>query len=260
MEPTSKDLEALETPSYSSADIGALAHLYRGELYRSKIWRMRLDTTTNWAVVTTGIVFSVVYAQPEASAAPLAIVGLVLLVFLLFEARRYRFFDVWRVRVRVMETQFMTPLLLGRGMRVDNGWHEALADDYTGIYFHLSFWEAFGRRLRRNYGYIFAIQGASYYGKILVHPTPFGRCRDGDRARGPRAYPRRSGNPDRCRLLPRPLGDRPPDQTAPKGSRARSPATRRGSHRPLRRDGALLSSGPDRASRLAGVARVSDPA
>jgi len=165
------DPKAPATPSYSSADIGALAHLYRGELYRSKVWRMRLDTTTNWAVVTTGIVFSVVYAQPEASAAPLAMLGLVLVVFLLFEARRYRFFDVWRVRVRVLEANFMTPLLLGQGMRVENGWHEALADDYTGVYFHLTFWEAFGRRLRRNYGYIFMIQGASYYGKILVHPT-----------------------------------------------------------------------------------------
>jgi uncharacterized membrane protein len=164
--------EAPDKPHYSSADIGALAHLYRGELYRSKIWRMRLDTTTNWAVVTTGIVFSVVYAQPDASAAPLAIVGLVLLVFLLFEARRYRFFDIWRVRVRVLETHFMTPLLLGRGVQVENGWHEALAEDYTGVYFHLTFWEAFGRRLRRNYGYIFLIQGASYYGKILIHPTP----------------------------------------------------------------------------------------
>lgn len=172
MSETETSVEKPATPSYSSADIGALAHLYRGELYRSKIWRMRLDTTTNWAVVTTGIVFSVVYAQPETSAAPLAIVGLVLVVFLLFEARRYRFFDVWRVRVRVLETNFMTPLLLGRGMRVDNGWHEALAEDYTGVYFHLTFWEALGRRLRRNYGYIFMIQGGCYYGKLLVHPTP----------------------------------------------------------------------------------------
>ncbi len=172
MEPSTRTGEASAMPSYSGADIGALAHLYRGELYRSKIWRMRLDTTTNWAVVTTGIVFSVVYAQPDASAAPLATVGLVLLVFLLLEARRYRFFDIWRVRVRVMESHFMTPLLLGRGMQVENGWHEALAEDYTGVYFHLTFWEALGRRLRRNYGYIFLIQGGSYYGKILVHPTP----------------------------------------------------------------------------------------
>lgn len=159
-----------EAPSYSAADIGALAHLYRGEMYRSKVWRMRLDTTTNWAVVTTGVVFSVVFARPQNSAVPLALLGLVLLVFLLFEARRYRFFDVWRTRVRVMEAHFMTPILLGRGVRVDNGWNEALAEDYTGIYFHLTFWEAFGRRLRRNYGYIFMIQGGAYYGKIMIHP------------------------------------------------------------------------------------------
>lgn len=161
----------MEEPHFSAADIGALAHLYRGEMYRSKVWRMRLDTTTNWAVVTTGVVFSVVFAQPQAAAAPLALLGLVLVVFLLFEARRYRFFDVWRTRVRVMEAHFMTPILLGQGIQTGNGWNDALAEDYTGIYFHLTFWEALGRRLRRNYAYIFMIQGGAYYGKLLVHPT-----------------------------------------------------------------------------------------
>ncbi|MDX1654507.1 MAG: DUF2270 domain-containing protein, partial [Candidatus Competibacteraceae bacterium] len=39
-----------QDPVFDSAEMGALAHLYRGEMYRSKIWRTRLDTTTNWAV------------------------------------------------------------------------------------------------------------------------------------------------------------------------------------------------------------------
>ena len=30
-------------PVFSAADIGALAHLYRGEVYRSTVWRTRLD-------------------------------------------------------------------------------------------------------------------------------------------------------------------------------------------------------------------------
>jgi uncharacterized membrane protein len=34
-------------PTFGGPDIGALAHLYRGELYRSTVWRTRLDTTTN---------------------------------------------------------------------------------------------------------------------------------------------------------------------------------------------------------------------
>ena len=33
--------------------ISAIVHLYRGELSRATAWRLRLDTTTNWAVLTT---------------------------------------------------------------------------------------------------------------------------------------------------------------------------------------------------------------
>jgi uncharacterized membrane protein len=54
--PTTKKLE------FSAAEIGALAHLYRGEVYRSTVWRTRLDSTTNWAVVTTGIALSAISA------------------------------------------------------------------------------------------------------------------------------------------------------------------------------------------------------
>ena len=47
---------------FDAAEIGAIAHLYRGEMYRSKIWRTRLDATTNWAVVTTGIAMSIAFS------------------------------------------------------------------------------------------------------------------------------------------------------------------------------------------------------
>ena len=51
---------------FGAAEIGTLAHLYRGEMYRSKIWRTRLDATTNWAVVTTGIALSVAFSRADA--------------------------------------------------------------------------------------------------------------------------------------------------------------------------------------------------
>jgi uncharacterized membrane protein len=82
---------------FSAAEIGALAHLYRGEVYRSTVWRTRLDSSTNWAVVTTGIALSATFSSAEASPLPLVLVGLLVSVFLLFEARRYRYFNVWRV-------------------------------------------------------------------------------------------------------------------------------------------------------------------
>jgi uncharacterized membrane protein len=160
-----------DRPQFDAAEIGALAHLYRGEMYRSKVWRTRLDASTNWAVVTTGIALSVTFASEDASPLPMVLVSFLVAVFLLFEARRYRYFDIWRTRVRVMETSFYGPLLRGQGLRTDNGWNEVLAEDYTGLYFHISFIEAIGRRLRRNYAWIFGVQIVGYWGKIGIHPT-----------------------------------------------------------------------------------------
>ncbi|MGB8892761.1 MAG: DUF2270 domain-containing protein, partial [Pseudolabrys sp.] len=47
-------LATAQRVEFNAAEIGALAHLYRGEVYRSTVWRTRLDSSTNWAVVTTG--------------------------------------------------------------------------------------------------------------------------------------------------------------------------------------------------------------
>jgi uncharacterized membrane protein len=47
-----------------------------------------------------------------------------------------------------------------------------LADEYSGVFYHISFLEAAGRRLRRNYCWIFGVQIVSYWGKISIHPTP----------------------------------------------------------------------------------------
>lgn len=159
-------------PVYDAAELGALAHLYRGEMYRSKVWRGRLDTTTNWGVATTGIALSVTFANAENSPLPLILVGLLVGVFLSIETRRYRYFDIWRTRVRLMEVCFYGPILKGEGVRTDNGWNEALIRDYQHLRFHISNWEAAGRRLRRNYAWIFMIQAVAYLAKICIHPTP----------------------------------------------------------------------------------------
>jgi predicted integral membrane protein DUF2270 len=44
-------LPTAQRAEFSDAEIGELAHLYRGEVYRSIVWRTRLDSSTNWAVV-----------------------------------------------------------------------------------------------------------------------------------------------------------------------------------------------------------------
>jgi uncharacterized membrane protein len=161
-----------EAAVFSPAELTVLAHLYRGEMYRSKVWRTRLDTTTNWAVATTGLALSVTFTNAESSALPLLLVALLVTVFLIFEARRYRYFDIWRTRVRLLEVCFFGPILRGEGARAEADWNKVLAGDYAHLRFHISFWEAAGRRLRRNYAWIFAILGLSYLAKIAIHPSP----------------------------------------------------------------------------------------
>ena len=169
MTENSRDAQA---PQYNAAEIGALAHLYRGEMYRSTVWRTRLDTTTNWAVVTTGIALSVTFSSVQATPLPIVLVSFLLAAFLLFEARRYQYFDIWNTRLRVIESCFYDPILRSGETCTDNDWNEVLADDLKRLRLHIGLLDAAGLRLRRNYGWIFAIQIASYWSKIGVHPTP----------------------------------------------------------------------------------------
>lgn len=162
------------TRDFSNAEMGVLAHLYRGEIYRSTIWRTRLDTTTNWAVVTLGIALSIAFSSPDASPLPLMLVGILILFFLLLEARRYRYFNVWRARARWMENNFYAPMLRDGNLHTESGWAQVLADNYLHPVYHISQATAIGRRIRRNYLWILLIQTAAYVGKLMVHPTAVG--------------------------------------------------------------------------------------
>ena len=157
--------------AFTNADIGAIAHLYRGEVYRSTTWRTRLDTTTNWSVVTLGVALSISFSSPQASPLPLLLVGTLILLFLMLETRRYRYFNVWRARCRWIEKHFYVPLLDGQPSTAPD-WRGTLAADYARPHHHVSFVAALGRRIRRNYLWIVGIQGLAFVGKLLVHPTP----------------------------------------------------------------------------------------
>lgn len=164
--------KAAATEEFSAAEIGALAHLYRGEVYRSTVWRTRLDTTTNWSVVTLGVALSITYSSPEASPLPLVLVGVLILLFLTLEARRYRFFNVWRARARWIERHFYVPMLMDGDLHTEEDWQVTLAKDYSQPQYHVSYMVAVARRVRSNYLWILLIQTLAYAGKLMVHPTP----------------------------------------------------------------------------------------
>ena len=123
-------------------------------------------------MVTTGLAMSLTFSGPYASPLPLILVGLLVVVFLLLESRRYRYFNVWRARCRLMETDLYGPMLRGEGVTLDGKWNMLLANDYAQPSFHISYLRAIGRRLRTNYLYILAIRAVAYYGKLAIHPAP----------------------------------------------------------------------------------------
>lgn len=169
---TDMDEAAPGRSTLDSAEMGVVAHLYRGEVYRSTLWRTRLDTTTNWAVVTLGVALSITYASPQASPLPLVLVGVLIIFFLMLEARRYRYFNVWRARCRWIELHFIAPLLKEGDLHMEERWQDRLANDYLHPHYHVSMWTAIGRRIRRNYLWILLIQSLAYLGKLFVHPVP----------------------------------------------------------------------------------------
>jgi uncharacterized membrane protein len=104
-----------------------MIHFYRGEVQRSNTWRNRLDTTTNWAVITAGATLSFVFSSPSNPHFVIPINSILVAIFLLMEARRYRYYEIWSSRVRVLETGYFAQLLAPNNAHADEAWAEHLA-------------------------------------------------------------------------------------------------------------------------------------
>lgn len=155
----------------TSEFVTAMVHFFRAEIQRANVWRQRLDTTTNWAVVATGATLSIAFGQSTVHHAVILLNTLLVLWFLFIEARRYRYYELWSYRVRLMETDFYAAMLVPP-FHPSPEWAENLAENLLTPSFPISMWEAFGRRLRRNYYWIFLILYASWVAKIWLFPVP----------------------------------------------------------------------------------------
>lgn len=161
----------------------AMVHFYRGEVQRSNVWRNRLDATTNWAVITTGATLSFVFSSPDNPHFVIPINTVLVAIFLFMEARRYRYYEVWANRVRVLETGYFAPMLSHRVIPPDQEWGDHLSADLISPHFTISTWEALGRRLRSNYLWIFVLLALSWALKIYIHPSPIPTITEQDRER-----------------------------------------------------------------------------
>lgn len=150
----------------------AMVHFYRGEVQRSNVWRGRLDATTNWAVITAGATLSFVFSSSDNPHFAIPINSILVTIFLFMEARRYRYYEVWANRVRVLETGYFAPMLSHRTVPPDKEWAEHISSDLINPHFTISEWEAVGRRLRSNYLWIFILLALSWALKVYIHPFP----------------------------------------------------------------------------------------
>ena len=153
------------TPKTSSEYITLIAHYYRAEIARMSGWRDRIDRTTNWAITVAGAMLSVSLSTPTAHHGMLLFAMILVLLLLVIESRRYRFFDVYRARVRLLERQYFAPLFSPAG-EANAEWMRGLGADLRRPVFLMSHGVAFSRRLRRNYVWMFLILLVAWLLKI----------------------------------------------------------------------------------------------
>ncbi|MCV9960651.1 DUF2270 domain-containing protein [Pararhizobium sp. BT-229] len=143
-------------PATSPEVLTALVHYYRGEIGRMAGWRDRIDRTSNWAITVVAALLSVSLSTPASHHGVLLFAMLLISLLLFIEARRYRFFDVYRARVRRMERGYFAQILSPQAPFKPN-WAAPIADSLRRPAFLMSYRAALCRRLRRNYCWMYLI-------------------------------------------------------------------------------------------------------
>jgi uncharacterized membrane protein len=169
-QPTS-DVSYEGTPLTRPEYISAIVHLYRGEVYRATVQRTRLDMTTNWAVLTTAGLLAFSFREDSNPHWALLVGMLLITLYLVYEARRYQMFDVWRSRVRKIEENFYGPILRRNPVSPHREWGERVARDLFLPSYKTTFIVALRARLLRNYWGIYAVLTLSWVLKVVIYPN-----------------------------------------------------------------------------------------
>jgi uncharacterized membrane protein len=164
--PAEKQLDPnLKDPCY----VNALSHFYRGELGRIMIWRQRLDVTTTWAITTSTTIIGVAFSIPGVPHIIFFFNLALVWIMLWIEARRYRFYDAFRGRVRMLESHFLVPIISQSPKILDGEWRRLVCEDLILPSFKITKLEAVARRMKRNYAFIFGIVLLAWTLKIFIH-------------------------------------------------------------------------------------------
>jgi uncharacterized membrane protein len=128
-------------------------------------WRDRIDLTSNWAITVVAGMLSVSLSTPSAHHGVLLFAMVLVMLLLSIEARRYRFFDVYRARVRMLERNYYAQIFAPHPGQTED-WMERLGEDLRAPQFLISRRLAMSRRLRRNYFWMFLVLLAAWILKV----------------------------------------------------------------------------------------------
>ena len=157
---------------YDPGYVNAMSHFYRGEMGRIMVWRQRLDITTNWAITSSTAIITIAFSNREVPHIIFFFNLAIVWVMLWIEARRYRFYDAFRARVRMLEAHFLVPMVMENREMLQGEWKKLVCEDLILPSFKISKLEAIGRRLKRNYVFIFVLIMVAWVTKIFLHaPT-----------------------------------------------------------------------------------------
>ena len=160
---------SLQRSIYDPGYVNAMSHFYRGELGRIMVWRQRLDITTNWAITSSTAIITIAFSNREVPHIIFFFNLAIVWVMLWIEARRYRFYDAFRARVRMLEAHFLVPMVMENRQMLQGEWKKLVCEDLILPSFKISKLEAVGRRLKRNYVFIFILIMVAWITKIFLH-------------------------------------------------------------------------------------------
>jgi uncharacterized membrane protein len=140
---------SLQRSIYDPGYVNAMSHFYRGELGRSMVWRQRLDVTTNWAITSSTAIITIAFSAREVPHIVFFFNLAIVAVLLWIEARRYRFYDAFRARIRMLEAHFLVPMVMENRELLQGEW----------------------KKLVCNYMFIFVLILVAWLTKIFLHAT-----------------------------------------------------------------------------------------
>src|SRR5258705_13274577 len=135
------------------------------------VGRKRQDFTTTWPTTSSTAIITIAFANRDVPHIIFFFNLAIVAVLLWIESRRYRFYDAFRARVRMLEAHFLVPMVMENRELLQGEWKKLVCEDLILPCFKITKLEAIGRRMKRNYMFIFILILIAWVVKIFLHAS-----------------------------------------------------------------------------------------